>query len=365
MPDMFDYLSWRGDIPFSQVPPGPVDALIFTTLSYIEFDGIAPETPYQRVTMADAAAALLQNPLAPKKVRLEKDLELLAVAASCPRFQNVGLGFYRDVFAAAENTQFAAMTFYLDDGSAFLAFRGTDKTLVGWREDFNMTFLESIPAQRLAKEYVLEFAAASGAPMHLGGHSKGGNLAIYAAAKVPPAIQNRIVRVYNQDGPGFTEKILSEAGYRRMVPKIRTYVPQSSVFGLLLDREEPHTIIRSRQIGIMQHEPYSWEVMGSGFMEEEKLTADSRFLDRTFKTWLAGMTTEERYQFFDTVFDLLMTEEACRPLDIFKPQNLKAYFLSLTSDGKARKIITSELENLIQSAKAVQLVDEELRKENK
>ena len=365
MPDMFDYLTWRGDIPFSQVPPGPVDALIFTTLSYIEFDGIAPETPRKWVTLQEAASALLQLPNAPKKVRLEKDLELLAVAAACPRFQNAGLCFYRDIFVAEENTQFAAMTFYLDDGSAFLAFRGTDKTLVGWREDFNMTFLESIPAQRLAREYVLEFAAVSGAPMHLGGHSKGGNLAIYAAAKVPPAIQNRIVRVYNQDGPGFTEKMLTEEGYRRIVPKICTYVPQSSVFGMLLDREEPHTIIKSRAIGLLQHEPYTWEIMGGRFIEEEELTADSRFLDRTFKTWLAGMTTEERYRFFDTVFSMLMTEDASRPLDIFKPQNLKSYFLNLTSDGNARKIITAELENLIQSAKAVQLVEEEIRKENK
>ena len=365
MADMFDYLTWRGDIPFSQVPPGPVDSLIFSTLSYIEFNGIAPETPCRWVTLEEAAAKLLADPLAPKKVRVEKDLELLAVAAACPRFKKVGLCFYRDIFIREEDTQFAAMTFCLDDGSAFLAFRGTDKTLVGWREDFNMTFLDSIPAQRLAQQYVLEFSAASKAPMHLGGHSKGGNLAIYAAAKVPGPIRNRIVRVYNHDGPGFTEKMLAEAGYLSIVPKIHTYLPQSSVFGLLLEREEPHTIIKSRQIGLLQHDPYTWEVIGGGFIEEEAFTADSRFLDRTFKTWLAGMTTEERYQFFDTVFDLLMTEEADRPLDIFKPQNLKAYIQNLTTDGNLRRIIGSELENLIQSAKAVQLVNEERKRENK
>ena len=284
MADMFDYLTWRGDIPFSQVPPGPVDSLIFCTLSYIEFNGIAPETPYQWITLEQAAAKLLVDPLAPKKVRVEKDLELLAVAASCPRFQKVGLCFYRDIFIREEDTQFAAMTFYLDDGSAFLAFRGTDKTLVGWREDFNMTFLDSIPAQRLAKQYVLEFSAASRAPIHLGGHSKGGNLAIYAAAKVPDAVQDQILGVYNHDGPGFTEKILTESGYLNIVPKIHTYVPQSSVFGMLLEREEPHTIIRSRAIGLLQHDPYTWEMMGGGFIEEAKFTADSRFLDRTFKT---------------------------------------------------------------------------------
>lgn len=365
MADMFDYLDWRGDIPFSQVPPGPADSLIFTTLSYIQFDGIAPETPMQQIPLADAAAALLMDPLAPKKVRVEKDLELLAAAAATPRFRETGLCFYRDIFIPEEETQFAAMTFRLNDGSAFLAFRGTDKTLVGWREDFNMTFLESIPAQRLAQQYVQEFAEASRAPMHLGGHSKGGNLAIYAAAKVPSAIQRQIVRIYNHDGPGFTEKILTEAGYRSIVPKIHTSVPQSSVFGMLLEREEPHTIIRSRQIGLLQHDPYNWEVMGSGFVEEKAFTADSRFLDRTFKTWLAGMTTEERNEFFDTVFDLLMIEDTNHPLDILRPQNLKAYFQNLTGDSNVRKIIGAELENLIQSARAVQMVNDKMKKENK
>ena len=303
MADMFDYLAWRGDIPFSQVPPGPVDSLIFTTLCYIQFRGIVPETPYQWVTLEDAATALLADPQSNQKIRVDHDLELLAAAATAPRFRHVGLSFYRDIFIPEEDTQFAALSWYLDDGSAFLSFRGTDYTLVGWKEDFNMTFLDSIPAQRLAQQYTQEFANASQSPIHLGGHSKGGNLAIYAAAKSPEAVQKKIVWVYNHDGPGFMEHMLHDPGYQQIVPKIRTYVPQSSVFGLLLEHEEPHTIIKSRQVGLLQHDPYTWEIMGGSFIQEERLTADSRFLDQTFKTWLAGMSTAERNEFFDTVFD--------------------------------------------------------------
>ena len=152
--------------------------------------------------------------------------------------------------------------------------------------------------------------------------------------------------------------MLADPGYRRIVPKICTYVPQSSVFGMLLEREEPHTIIKSRQVGLLQHEPYSWEVMGGDFVREERLTADSRFLDRTFKTWLADMSTAERNEFFDTVFELLMTEDAHRPWDILRPQNLRAYFVNLKSDSNARRVIASELAHLIRSAKSVQKLED-------
>ena len=171
MEDMLDYLSWRGDILFSQLPPNPVDALIFSSLSYIRFQDIVPDSPSRRITLEDAALMLLDEPEPQSRCRVKADLELLFAASRSPRFGRAGLSFYQDVFIPEEDTQFAAVTFYLEDGSAFLAFRGTDSTLVGWKEDFNMTFQESIPAQRLATEYIKVFASVSDAPMRLGGHS--------------------------------------------------------------------------------------------------------------------------------------------------------------------------------------------------
>ena len=234
---------------------------------------------------------------------------------------------------------------------AFLAFRGTDSTLVGWKEDFNMTFQESVPAQRLAQEYVRSFSAANTYPMRLGGHSKGGNLAVYAGAKCDTAIQNRILEVFNHDGPGFTEQMMTDPGYLNIVPKVKTFVPQSSVFGMLLEHEEPYTIVHSRSVGPMQHDPYSWEAMGRDFVLVEELTADSRFLDRTFKTWLAGMTAEERNEFFDSVFDLLMMENANRPRDVMRPQNIRALFKTMHMDEDRRRMIASVLLELVDSAK--------------
>ena len=231
----------------------------------------------------------------------------------------------------------------------------TDNTLVGWKEDFNMTFQESVPAQRLAREYAEYFASHSSAPLRLGGHSKGGNLAVYAGAKSELAVQDRILGVYNHDGPGFTQQMMTDPGYLRIVPKVKTFVPQSSVIGMLLEHEEPYTVIRSKSVGLMQHDPYSWEMMGGDFIKLEELNADSRFLDKTFKSWLAGMSVQERSAFFDAVFDLLMMEHANRPRDVMRPQNIRALLKGLQMDEPRRKLIASVLLELVEAAKQTQL----------
>lgn len=351
MADMFNYLKWRGDILFTQLPPNNADALIFTALAYVRFGGVVPAQMNASVTLAEAAEALSGLPDPDARVRVSNDLALLNAAAATDRYREVRLTHYQDILIPEEDTQFAAVTFLLPDGTAFLSFRGTDSTMVGWKEDFNMTFQDSVPAQRLAKEYTELFAFASGVPIRLGGHSKGGNLAVYAAAKADPLTQDKIIEVFNHDGPGFTEPMASDPGYLAVVPRIRTFVPQSSVFGMLLERREPVTIIRSNQVGLLQHDPYSWEIMGKDFIGMEALTPDSRFLDRTFTTWLAGMSREERNAFFDTLFDLLMVGDTSRPRDIMRPQNLRSYFKALKGDETMRRTVVSELINLADSAR--------------
>ena len=354
MADMLEYLAWRGDIEFTQLPVNPVDALIFSTLSYIRFEDIVPDNPHQSISMAEAAAGLfsLSDPVS--RTRVKKDLDLLKAAAESHRFDNIRLSFYRSILIPEEDTQFAAMTIFLEDGSAYIAFRGTDNTLTGWKEDFNMSFQSSVPAQHLALEYVKEFADAHPIPIWMGGHSKGGNLAVYAAAKCGELLQKRIVEIYSQDGPGFSEAMMQDPGYRNILPKVKSYVPQSSVIGMLLEHEEPYTIIRSNQIGIMQHDPYSWMVLGPDFIRVEELTADSRFLDRTFRNWLSQMSNEERSEFFDTVFELLESTGAERTGEIIRPQNVRAYLKTLKSNEYMRNVLASELVRLVSSARQVQ-----------
>ena len=356
MADMLDYLAWRGDIEFPQMPVNPVDALIFSTLSYIQFEDIVPDNPMQCISLEEAAAGLFSLSAPQDRARVKKDLELLDAVAKSARFDNIKMSFYRSILIPEEDTQFAAVTFFLEDGSAYIAFRGTDNTLTGWKEDFNMTFQSSIPAQRLALEYVQEFAAAHPIPIWMGGHSKGGNLAVYAAAKCGDLLQKRIVEVHNQDGPGFSEDMMRDTGYWNILPKLRSYVPQSSVIGMLLEHKEPYTIIKSSQIGLMQHDPYTWMIMGANFLPVEELTADSRFLDHTFKNWLAGMSIEDRSKFFDTVFELLESTGAEHTGEIIRPQNVRAYFKTLQTNENMRNILASELANLALSARHSQSI---------
>lgn len=359
MNNIFDYLKWRGDIPFERLGPNPVDGLIFSTLAYVHYDGCVPEQAGEVVTLQQAAENTLLQPNLMERCRVEKDLELLKAAAATRRFGSVGMTFYQNVFEPDQDTQFGAVSFLPGEGSAVLAFRGTDNSLVGWREDFNMAFEDSVPAQRLARDYVSRFARVSRAPLILGGHSKGGNLAVYAGACVSPRVQKRIRSVLNFDGPGFTEGMLTQPGYLAIVPRICTYLPECSVFGLLLEREEPFQVIRSRQIGLLQHDPYYWEVLGPDFVPGKELTQDSRFLDRTLKNWLAGMNRAERNEFVDAVFGLLMVEDNRQLRDILRPQNLPAYLKMLHMDENRRKVITSELKNLVESARNAGLVQEE------
>jgi len=361
MADMFHYLAWRGDLRFGQDPVNAVDALVFSGLSYIrhgEGDLFFGEGP---VTLREAADAFFALCDCEDRVRVNNDLALLQAAAETERFGNAKLWMYRDLFIPEQETQFAAMTFLLDDGSAFLAFRGTDHTLVGWKEDFNMTFQQTIPAQRLALQYTREVAMELSGPLYLGGHSKGGNLAVFAAARSSPMVQNRIVQVYNHDGPGFTTYLMGDPGYLAMVPKIRTFIPQSSVIGMLLEHEEPYTVIRSKTVGLLQHDLYSWEVMGKSFIPVQEITDSSLFLDATIKTWFAQMTNQERNQLVDVMFTLLGTGGVDNAIDIFHPRNIRNYLKTLSSDANMRRVLSSEFQGLLEAARETRAKFEQQR----
>ena len=351
MATMFDYLQWRGDLTFAQDPPNAVDALIFSTLSYIRYGGFVEDTPHQPVRLRDAAEAFFAQENPEEFIRVEKDLELLQKAALSSRFGQTMLVRYQDTLIPEQETQFAALTFLLDDGSAFLAFRGTDYSLIGWKEDFNMSFQQTVPSQRLAAQYVREVAAEYSMPLRLGGHSKGGNVAVFAAARSSPMVQQRILEVYNHDGPGFTKYMMGDPGYLSVVPRIRTYVPESSVIGMLLEHEEPYTVVKSRTVSLLQHDPYTWEILGKGFITVEEISEDSRFLDAAIKEWFADMSNQERSRLVDVMFTLLGTGGVESTLDIFHPRNTLNYLKALSADDNMRKVLSSEFQSFVEAAR--------------
>lgn len=361
MTDLFDYLTWRGDLTLDQSPFGPVDALILSTLSYVHFGELVSQHPEPATTISQAAQAYLNSP--PEKrgrCRCEQDLKLLEALIQAPRFSSLKLICRDDQFVPEKELQFGAIAVLLGNGTTFLAFRGTDSTIIGWKEDFNMSFMDAVPAQLAALAYVRRFAQTSSGPLILGGHSKGGNLAVFAGSTCPPAVQKRITAVYSFDGPGFPEHFLSEPGYEKLLPCLHTFLPQSSVVGLLLERKEPYTVVRSGQIGPLQHDPYSWQILGPDFIRLEDVTAASRFADQTLTRWLTSLTPQQREQVVDTTYELLSSgtevssPDPFLPRTLFQPQNLVAMFRFLKDmPEEDLRLVADSLNRLVRSAAQV------------
>ena len=355
MASMLDYIAWRGDLSFSSSAPNEVDALIFSTLSYIPFRGSVERNPEKPVLLRQAAREFFDIPDPEGYIRTQNDLELLKAAGASQRFGNIRIAEYRKIFIKERDTQFAAVTFLLDDGSIFISFRGTDNTLVGWKEDFSMCFRREIPSQKLAKQYLQDVLMDHSGPVRVSGHSKGGNVAVYAVSQSVPVIRERILEVYNQDGPGFSEAFLEDPGYRQILPILHTQVPQSSVIGMILNRAEPIAIVKSNQSGIMQHDPFSWEVQGNRLVAVDSLSGNSIFLQLTIKNWLLGMDMEARVRMVDMLFDLLTSGDVEVTGDLFQPKNLVACVSRLRSSETIRKYLTEDLAGLFHAAKKARL----------
>ena len=208
--------------------------------------------------------------------------------------------------------QFSAMCLDLPDGSMCVAFRGTDNTVVGWREDFDMAYTTRVPAQEAAILYLRRAAALSKAPLRLVGHSKGGNLAVYAAAFASKRVQDRIESIISYDGPGMNRETSQSEGYLRIKDKIRSFIPQTSIIGLLMDFYEPYTVVRSTASGISQHDPMTWKIYGPQFETLSSVDQTAIVVRDTLHEWLQNSTPEQRADFVDALFGMVETTKVTR-----------------------------------------------------
>ncbi len=315
MTNLFDYIQWRGDLHFRSAPFNEVDNLLCSMLAYLDLSGIVLPEPAAVVPLGEVAQQYAQAHENERKNRMgmlvpSQIPQLLAEAALCARYQNVGLSAYANHIDDKEEKQFSAVTFHLGDGTRYVAYRGTDDTLVGWKENFNMSFSAFVPAQRDALEYLVKTAAACRDKLRIGGHSKGGNLAVFSAMSCGPRIQKRILEVYNNDGPGFRQSVLNQKNYENIRGRIRTLLPQSSLVGMLMEHEEEYEIVRSGSIGLLQHDGFTWEVMGNQFINMDTVSGGGRYMDRTLNGWVEQLDEEQRREFTQAVFDLLESSRA-------------------------------------------------------
>lgn len=306
MANIIDYLMWRGDIPFSQVPLNEIDSLILSRISYFPFDNLFQGD--EQITIGKAYQRFKKEK--DKTVLQIDDLDLFPVVADCVRYKNLVLRDYINKIDGKQEKQFSAITICLPNHILYVSFRGTDNTLIGWKEDFNMSFSSNVPSQKDSIVYLDEIASKCEGDIIVGGHSKGGNLAVYASTFCNRKTKERIKEIYNEDGPGFDDDIIQTKEYQEMIKKVHTYIPQSSVIGRLLNHQETYTVVQSTASGIMQHDLYSWQVMGSKFISLEEVTNGSLLVDKTIKDWVKEVSPKQRAQFVEVLFEILNSTEA-------------------------------------------------------
>ena len=306
MANIFDYMIWR-DIDIKNVEINEIDALILSRLSYFPLDNLNLEN--ETITLKEAYNRYC-NTENKGRILQKEDTELFPVLANSIRFGNILLSNYVNKIDNILEKQFSAITIELPDNTIFVSYRGTDNTIVGWKEDFNMSFKDLVPSQVDAVNYLNNIATKYKQNIRVAGHSKGGNLAVYASAFCNKEVNDRIIAIYNNDGPGFQKTVIDTNEYKNTIGRLHTYIPQTSIIGRLLNHKEATTIIKSTQTGIMQHDLYSWQLLGKEFITLEEVTDGSKFIDKTIKGWLENVEPAKREQVIDVVFEILNATDA-------------------------------------------------------
>lgn len=308
MSDLFDYLTWRGDLPFSKaVPLNEVDGMILARVAYFPFELFNWSSDYAFPDLCQKISELPEETL-----KLPGDLELRKVLSSSPRFSSCSFSDYQKNFNSKATEQFAAITIHMNEKEMCLAFCGTDATLVGWKEDLNMSFMVCVPSQGRALQYAEEMMIKyPNKKVYMVGHSKGGNLACYAAAFLPTGLAHRVLRVYSYDGPGFPDTVIQDPKMVRVRSKVQLFMPQDSIVGRIMNQIVEPVIIHSTNESIYQHDVYSWEVLGPKLvLSPDGATDFSTATGEAIKRVLSMTDPVQRKAVIDIVFDFLGSSNA-------------------------------------------------------
>ena len=313
MKNMLDYIKEFGHVSFEERAFSEIDALVLTELEHLPLEKVVPsdENGENFVTVKEIAEYMQEhkqelfdeNPM----MITEERHEVSQVIADAPRFQSLKFFGVVSVWDKDTTKQFAAVTVEVEPSVRLVVFRGTDETLIGWKEDFLMTYSPLVAAQTEAKEYLAKQASLFDGDLMVSGHSKGGNLAIYAAATQEEDVQLRLVDIFCFDSPGLYRSVLETKGYQNIVPLAMRYIPQDSLVGLMLESEVPYVIVKSNATGAMQHSAMTWEIEDGQFIKMEKLTKNSQLNDQTFKKWTESVSDEELELFWNVFFELLFS----------------------------------------------------------
>lgn len=347
--NIINYLEKKGNISFRESPFNEVDNLVLCQLSYVDFAGIVPDLESGKsVTIQDANEAYLYKhygeELSTSKSLLKTAPLTLKAMAKGKRYKNAKLSCYANEIDEASQKQFSALKIELGDGTIFIAFRGTDDNIVAWQESYNLCY-EIIPSQIEAAEYLENAIGKSKKKIRIGGHSKGGNLAVYAAMKSSDKIRKKIVEIFNNDGPGFTEEIVQSYEYKRICGKITRYTPEFSIFGSLFEHDDRHIIVSSNSKGIQQHDLMNWEISGSKLVYLPTNAEKSVVISDSIIKWINDLKKTQRKAIGQSLFGELRKKGMKKVYDISvdDPKNIYKILGAIKNISKPTKSALSSL----------------------
>ena len=352
MSNIIDYIRWRGDLPLSKSPFNEIDNLIFSELSYMDFKNIVPkECTGNGIYLKDAVEMIERRSPEENDPGLlipEDVLQMLKIMKNTVRYKDMKLCGYVNDIDNVNARQFSALTIDTCDHCIYVAFRGTDDTIAGWREDLEFACTPDVPSQKRAVEYVNK--AAKHFPLkrlRIGGHSKGGNLAAYSAIFCNTFAKKKIVQVWSNDGPGFLDDIIKTNNYQQIKHKIHSIIPKSSVVGMLLEHDNKYTVVDSSELGLMQHNGFTWQVLGNTFITLPELPKAAKESSTAIRTWLNKISPEKRREFSDSLYNIL-TSSGAKTFTDLKEENLKGYYKIIKATLNTDKEILSVLAQFFQ-----------------
>jgi hypothetical protein len=330
--NILSYIKWRGDLTFSERKFCEVDNLVFSELAYVDFAGVVPEVGTEESVSIEYAAMLYSG--------IDDDNNILKLMAKSNRYKSLRLSNYIDVLDDETHTEFGALCIEIGDGTVYIAFRGTSDYIMGWREDFSMSF-QIMGAQKKAVYYIDEVIDNPDMKYRVGGHSKGGNLAVYASMLCPHEKQGQIIEIYSNDGPGLCPDIIDTERYREIESRLIRISPEFSVIGALFNDKPPDIIVESSGKGVSQHDAMTWQVEGDSFCTKETLSKGCEFYNEIFDKWIESATLEQRQAFTKDFFDALESGGAKTLSELSKSgiDEFEVILLSIVQSESRTKIV--------------------------
>lgn len=304
--DIINYIKKYGDKTFKDKPFNEVDNVILATLSYIDFDGIVEMNSFSKITLHAAAKQYFtkynKKELAYNIMGVQAAIKIFREMKNTERYQDLPL--YNYVYKCDESKQFSALFIDLDDETTYISYEGTDELISGWREDFEMSYKFPVPAQREAIKYInTHINIFTKRRFIVGGHSKGGNLALVSAMYANPLIRKKIIKVYSNDGPGLKKHQMESRQFRYVAPKYKLIISNYAVIGLLLRHPDNYLVVHSNKSGLLAHNVLYWEVTSNRFLRT-KLSSYSINLDEIITKWLDEYDDKAREEFVTDLFSV-------------------------------------------------------------